>query len=119
MITRIELGRIGEDAAVEYLLSCGYKLLERNFRTRYGEVDIVAMDGAELVFVEVKSRSTNRYGTAFESVHKSKQLKIRRLAALYLQSKQGFLGQCRFDVVGVQLDKEGQVNKVTLIRNAF
>ncbi len=116
---RFKLGKLGENAAVRYLKQNGYQVIERNYRCKYGEIDIIAKDGDSLVFVEVKSRTSSRYGTPYESVDWRKQRKIRRLAAIYLQSRGRYMGQCRFDVVGVQLTITGEVVDVSIIKNAF
>ncbi|MBO8167776.1 MAG: YraN family protein [Thermoanaerobacteraceae bacterium] len=113
------LGKIGEQAAVKYLKGKGYHILEQNYRCPYGEVDIIAKDKGVLVFVEVKSRTSDKYGTPLESVDIYKQKKLRQLAAYYLHGQEQFFGQCRFDVVGVVLSKKGEVREIKLIKNAF
>ena len=95
----------GEDAemrSLEFLQNQGLKLLERNFKNRYGEIDLIMMDNKDLVFIEVRYRKNDLFGGALQSIDTKKQQKIRRCAQSYLQNtvSQQFLG-CRFDVVAV------------------
>lgn len=93
-------GAPGEDAAAVFLQSIGYRLLERNYRCRHGEIDIVAEQDKTLCFVEVKSRSSLAFGPPSESVGRSKQRHIIRTAQHYLQTHYGSRPPaCRFDVV--------------------
>src|SRR5688572_14271440 len=82
--TTVEIGTSSEERAVAYLLAHGYHILERNFRCRVGELDIIARDGRELVFVEVRSRRSAHYGSALEAVGSRKQQKVSRVAMLYI-----------------------------------
>lgn len=111
-------GQVGEEAAEELLRKKGYQILERNFRTKFGEIDIIAKEkrkGATLpitVFVEVKTKSGEEFGEPWEMVDERKIERVRRMAELYLMKKR--LGEvaCRIDVVGVWLDIEGEVEKI-------
>ena len=98
---RQELGRRGEEAAAAYLERVGFEVLETNWRTKAGEVDIVARDGDVLVLVEVKTRRTLSKGTPEDAVSASKQKRIGRLAAAYLQGMESEPGEVRFDVVTI------------------
>lgn len=101
---RTELGKRGEDAAAAYLERIGMTLEARNWTCRAGEIDIVARDGDVLVFVEVKTRRSDRAGTAEESVSSTKQRRIARLAKEYLLGGGDQpAGGCRFDVVGIRV----------------
>lgn len=111
-----EIGGLGEDFAVHYLKSRGYRVLKRNFRCRLGEIDLIAKDGKTLVFIEVKTRRNHRYGTPQEAVTLAKQAKLRKVAAYYLQRLDQDI-PCRFDVLAVTI-KDGTPQPV-LIRNAF
>ncbi|MGI9951054.1 YraN family protein [Moorellaceae bacterium AZ2] len=118
-LERKRIGRQGEEAAAAFLQEKGFRLRERNFRCGLGELDIVAEEGGEIVFIEVRTRSSNLLGTPQESVDWRKQHRLRRLAAYYLQQK-GLAGlPCRFDVVAVWLDKRGGVERIELVRGAF
>jgi putative endonuclease len=101
------LGKEGERAAEKYLRGSGYKILARNFRTRFGEVDIVAMDGNCLVFVEVKTRSGSRYGLPEEAVTAAKQRHLIRAAQIYLNQKKVPNALWRIDVVALVRKNEG------------
>ncbi len=111
------IGRIGEKAAGEYLKKKGYEILESNFYTKFGEIDIIAMEkrsaqgGPITVFVEVKTKSGDEFGEPWEMVNQRKLQQVKNMAIVYL-TKNG-LGEvaCRIDVVGVWL-KDGEVDKV-------
>ena len=109
-----QVGTQYESMAVQYLTEAGYHILERNFRCRTGEIDIIAKDGAYLVFVEVKYRASAACGSALEAVDYRKQQSILRVAQYYMVSH-GYRTQtnCRFDVVAIQ------GTEITLIQNAF
>jgi putative endonuclease len=99
---RRRLGADGEAVTARWYIERGYTVLDRNWRCRDGELDIVARDGDALVFCEVKTRSSDRYGTPFEAVGPAKQLRLRRLAARWLRESAPFRPeQVRFDVAGV------------------
>jgi len=111
------LGKTGEDLAVGFLRESGYKIIARNYKTRLGEIDIVAREKGVVCFVEVKTRSSDRFGLPQEAVLRSKQRQISKAALEFLKNND-LLGQsARFDVVSVVLAAEGQ--KIDLIRNAF
>ncbi|MFQ5588072.1 MAG: YraN family protein [Nitrospiria bacterium] len=113
----LTLGEKGETAALRFLKNEGYQILEQNFRTPIGEIDIVAREGETLVFVEVKTRSGIAFGFPQDAVGKQKQFKITQVALLYLSSINVAPCHCRFDVVAVQKAFKGY--HVELIRNAF
>ncbi len=110
-------GRKGEELAVRFLTKAGYRIVERNYRCMFGEVDIVALDGRTIVFVEVKSRRTENFGDPQLAVGKDKQEKISRIALNYLQEKRMTSRNARFDVVAVKMLPAG--NTVEHIRDAF
>jgi putative endonuclease len=94
-------GKRGEDRAVEYLRGLGYRVVERNFRCKLGEIDVIARDGRSLVFVEVRTRADGRRGSALETVTGPKQRRIARVASYYLMVRRPTFEACRFDVVGI------------------
>ena len=100
MTLRAETGRLAEDRAAEFLMSRGLSIIERNFRAKSGELDIVARDGEEVVFVEVRSRSSSGYGGAAASVDGLKRHKVVAAARVWLAAR-GWEGPCRFDVIAV------------------
>lgn len=110
-------GEKGEDLAAAYLAETGYRIIERNYRCFFGEIDIVAWEGETLVFAEVKSRRTEAYGAPQLAVGREKQDKISRIALHYLSERQLRSHPARFDVVAVMLLPGG--TRIELIRNAF
>ncbi len=106
-------GREGEDAAADYLRLCGYRIVERNYAWRGGEIDIIASEGPVLAFVEVKARRGDRFGAAHWAVDRRKQHRLAQTAQHYLALKRLGSRACRFDVVVVQ------GGRIELIRNAF
>jgi putative endonuclease len=96
---RKALGAEGEAAACELLRKSGYRVLERNWRNRWGELDAVAWQDGQIVFVEVRARSSEDFGTPAESVTAGKRRRLVRMAQLYLQEKAAAEQSCRFDVV--------------------
>ena len=117
MDQRQSLGKRGEDLACDELEKRGYVIVDRRFRTRCGELDIVARDGAVLVFVEVKTRSGSDFGTPFESVTWKKRQRLSQMAASYLFVKRLVGAACRFDVVAI-LEQRGTCT-VELLKGAF
>ena len=101
------LGREGEQAAVSYLEGCGFRILDRNWRTVGGEIDIVAVERHTFVVCEVKTRSGTRYGTPAEAVGQAKRRRLRRLAALWLSAHGTRFDQVRIDVLGLLRDSGG------------
>jgi putative endonuclease len=124
-VQRQRLGKRAEEIVVERLAAAGWRVVARNARTRYGEIDLIALDGATLVFVEVKAGRAGR-GAGPErpafAVHHRKQQRIRRLAAAWLATRpqipDRFKG-LRFDVVGLTFDQANHVIHWEHIRNAF
>lgn len=122
--TRQRIGRAAENLAAERLAASGWTIIERNARTRFGELDIVALDERTLVFVEVKA---GREGSAFGperpvlGVDRRKQLRVRRLASAWMSERREAprYSQIRFDAVGVTFDRAGRAVDVEHIRAAF
>ena len=99
-----ELGDRGEDIAAKYLQQQGYRIVQRNYRSRYGEVDIICAQQGILVFVEVKTRTSNAFGFPEESITPTKQAHIRKVALDYLDGYSQAFTEIRFDVVGILLE---------------
>jgi len=112
------LGRIGEDLAAGALVARGYAILERRFTTERGDIDIIAEDGDTLVFVEVKARATDEFGTAAETVTDAKKRQVARMAAEYLALRQISNRPCRFDVVAID-EALGPSPEITVYPDAF
>lgn len=98
---RQSLGKLGEQVAATYLKNQGYEILGKNFRTRYGEIDIIARLSRTLVFVEVRSRGSVRFGTPEESVIYDKQNKLRLTSAYFLSKNKLQHESYRIDVIGI------------------
>lgn len=113
----LNFGKNGENLAAEFLKQNGYKILARNFRTKLGELDIVALDKATVCFVEVKARSSAVFGRPQEAVYPAKQRQIIKAALIFLQEKKLADKFCRFDVVAVDFS-QGQP-RIEIIKNAF
>ncbi|WP_044664600.1 YraN family protein [Syntrophaceticus schinkii] len=112
------LGILGEETALSFLSRLGYHLLERNYRCRLGEIDLIMQDGSVLVFIEVKARRSALYGKPQEAVGAAKQARIRRLAEHYLLCKGNGDYGIRFDVVAVSFKESGNYS-IDHIKNAF
>ena len=106
MYQRHETGRIGEDISVQYLQQIGYKIVERNFECKQGEIDIIAIDKEEIVFVEVKTRNTDYFIQPFEAVDFKKQKAIIKVANAYIRSRNIDL-EARFDVISIVQNEQG------------
>ena len=123
-LQRQRLGKSAENLAVDELKRRGYAILARRYRTRHGEIDIVAEEGETLVFVEVKARTTGEFGEAAEAVTRWKQRRLASMAVEYLSRHRSTARACRFDVVAVDGPGRtayggGHAPSVTVYRNAF
>lgn len=114
--TKIQTGKEGEKIAAAYLKKNGYRIIEKNYRCVLGEIDIVAREKSELVFVEVKTRKSAELGYPEQAVGINKQKKMSQLALWYLQKKNADT-VARFDVVAITISTSG--NEIKLIKNAF
>jgi putative endonuclease len=114
---RVTLGKTGEDLACRELERRGYAIIARRYRCRRGELDIIARDGATVVFVEVKARDGHAFGDAAEAVTWQKRRRIVRLAHEYVMQHHLIDCPCRFDVVSIHLDNGRPV--VEIFQNAF
>ena len=116
------LGQRGEELAVAYLLDAGYRIVERNYRNHYGEIDIIALSLAQktktLIFVEVKTRKNTLFSHPSEAVTRKKQLQISKVALEYLAKNNLTEVAARFDVVAIILPDNGPP-QIDLIENAF
>lgn len=110
------LGKTGEDSASRHLAKQGYRILDRNVRIASGEIDLIALDRDTLVFVEVKTRTSDAFGAPELAVDLRKQKRMTKAALAYLKTKKLHQMPCRFDVVAItRLPEE----RIELIRNAF
>ncbi|MCZ6529111.1 MAG: YraN family protein [Chloroflexi bacterium] len=109
---------LGESLAANYLLNHGYRILDRNWRWRKGEIDLIVEKDGEIIFVEVKARRTHSYGTPQEAVTRAKQKKLIQSAYAYLESSNHAQSPWRIDVVALDLHSDGQVDRLDHIENA-
>ena len=114
-----EVARIGERFAERHLKEKGYQIVERNYRSRFGEIDLIAKQGKRIVFVEVKTRRTLKFGVPQAAVTPAKQKQISKLALSYLQTHGLLDVPCRFDVVAIFLSSKSTPARLTHIENAF
>jgi putative endonuclease len=112
-----KFGERGENLAVWYLKQNGYKIIEQNYRSRMGEIDIIAKDGKTIVFVEVKSRRSIRYGSPKWAITPKKQRKISMVALYYLKTTQQTDTKARFDVVAITANQDEP--QIEIVENAF
>ncbi|MGE5174282.1 MAG: YraN family protein [Betaproteobacteria bacterium] len=110
------LGKQGEDRAARFLAKQGYKILERNYRTPSGEIDLIALHEDAVVFVEVKTRTSDTFGAPELAVTPQKQRRMIKAALAYIKSKRFHQVPCRFDVVAISTSSEKEIE---LIQNAF
>jgi len=115
--TRTQLGRQGESLAIDFLKKNNYKILQKNYRCVFGEIDIIALKKNVLSFIEVKARSSVRFGLPQEAITARKQRKISQVALEFMQRHRIEDKQARFDVVAVQVTPAG--HHIELIENAF
>jgi putative endonuclease len=119
---RQHLGRLGEDLALAHLERLGFAVIARNYRTRYGEIDLVVFDGTTLVFAEVKTRRANHAGRGpWEALHERKRHQVRRMAARFLieVTDRPTSPELRFDAIGVLVDGQGQLVRLEHMEAAF
>jgi putative endonuclease len=119
---RSELGRLGEQLAAEHLVRRGFEIVERNYRTRWGELDIVAFDGRILAFCEVKTRRAPAGGVSpLEAVRPLKQSRVRKMAGSWLieRTERPRADRLRFDAIGVTVDLAGRLVALEHLEGAF
>lgn len=113
-----DTGELGENLATKFLKGQKFSIITRNYRQNNGEIDIVAEDGDDLIFIEVKTRSSIKFGTPAEAVNFTKQQQIIRVAQEYISRHNLFHKNIRFDVITVLLKKD-EIPEIELIKNAF
>ena len=116
--TTTSIGRHGEDLAARWLEQQGYEIVARNYRRRFGEVDIIARHEGYLVFIEVKTRSSNRFGLPADALTARKQKQLTMIAQDYLARHACGDTPCRFDVLSVDL-RSGRAPEISILVNAF
>jgi putative endonuclease len=119
---RQQLGRAGEQLALEHYRRLGFALVARNHRTRHGEIDLIVCDGTTLVFAEVKTRrASSRQPSPWDSLHERKRLQVRRMARAYLASDapRPRVPRVRCDAIGVVVDRAGRLARLDHVEDAF
>ena len=118
--SRKSLGRLGEQLAADHFERLGWRLVERNYQTRFGELDLIALDGATLVFAEVKTCRLGR-GQPWDSLHERKQAQVRKIAGLWFSERRAtpFFERMRFDAIGVLVDDADQLVRLDHLEGAF
>jgi putative endonuclease len=117
-LKRKEVGALGEKLAADYLKKRRYKIIEKNFRCRKGEIDIIAKQGECLVFVEVRTKKSSGFGIPEESITPFKSKRLITLANIYLQNCSGLPKSWRIDVIAVELKPDNKLSRVEHIENA-
>jgi putative endonuclease len=113
------LGKIGEDYATQFLRKNGYAVLRRNWRCALGEIDIVAQEKDFIAFVEIKTRKSASFGPGYSSVNSAKQLKLIKLAHMYLKRYGLSDRPCRIDIISIDMERDGSVLNIELLKDAF
>ena len=113
------IGKFGEDVASKYLEKKGYKIKERNYRTFLGEIDIIGEYKGNIIFVEVKTRRSDKFGYPEEAINFNKQRKIIKNALCYLAKYHLWKKNCCFDVILISISNHKDIKRIKHIRNAF
>ncbi|ASW42934.1 YraN family protein [Clostridium isatidis] len=113
------IGSYGEDIGINFLKEKGYYILDKNFRNKYGEIDVICKFKDMIIFVEVKSRYNNSFGRPMEAITCSKQKKIINLCKYYIYKRKLFNYNCRFDVIEVYFNAKNDLNNIIHIEDAF
>lgn len=118
--SRKSLGRLGEQLAAEHVERLGWQIVERNYQSRLGELDLVGVDGSTLVFVEVKTCRFGR-GRPWDSLHDRKQVQVRRIAGVWFNQRRAtpFFEHVRFDGIGVLVDEADRLVSLDHLEGAF
>ena len=118
--SRKALGRLGEQLAAEHFERLGWQIVERNYQTRFGELDLVAVDGVTLVFAEVKTCRLGR-GEPWQNLHERKQAQVRKLAGVWFNERRAapFFERVRFDAIGVLIDAADALVRLDHLEDAF
>ncbi|MDE0552858.1 MAG: YraN family protein [Candidatus Poribacteria bacterium] len=117
--SRLNVAKIGEALAVAHFKARGCKILAQNYRVGRGEIDLIVKDGQFIVFVEVKTRRSLKFGLPQEAVTRQKQKQISKIALGYLQAENLWDAPCRFDVIGIHLSYQSELLNLEHIKSAF
>ena len=111
------LGNLGENLALKHLKKNGYKIINRNFESKYGEIDVIARDGKTLVFIEVKTRSSDKFGYPEKAITPWKIKRMAKTAQYYLTRYPREKSPFRLDAVAISLDESGKIDRIKIIKN--
>jgi putative endonuclease len=114
-----QIGKIGEDLAADYLIKQGCQILARNYAVRFGEIDLVALDGNGLIFVEVKTRTTDTFGAPEDSVTPTKIERMKNAALMWLQANPEAPDDWRMDVIAILMDHQNNVLDIQHFINVY
>lgn len=117
-MNKTEIGRLGEALAVEYLTNHDYRIIDQNFHSLYGEIDVVAIKDRKIHFVEVKARKNLSFGLPIEAYNYQKQQKIIKTAFIYIQEKKLRMTY-QFDFISIFLDGENKLQSLEMVENAL
>ncbi|RKU33518.1 YraN family protein [Candidatus Poribacteria bacterium] len=117
--SRLSIGKIGESLAIAHFKARGCKILAQNYRVGRGEIDLIVQDGQFIVFVEVKTRRSLKFGLPQEAVTRQKQKQISKIALGYLKAENLWDAPCRFDVIGIHLSYQFELLNLEHIESAF
>lgn len=117
--SRKEVGNKGEKLAAKFLKRKGYKIIQRNYKCKLGEIDIIAEQDRTIVFVEVKTRRTQEFGPPQNAITAAKRSQISKVALFYIREKKLVDQSCRFDVIGITFSPESRKPRIEHIENAF
>ncbi len=118
-MSRKETGQLGEKFALDYLKKHGYKIIETNYRCRYGEIDIISKQKNCLVFTEVRAKTSLEYGIPEESITETKARHLRAVAYQYLESHENLPDQWRIDFIAIEMDDNNKLKRINLIESAI
>lgn len=117
--TNQDTGKLGERIAEKYLSSRGFTMLDRNFSTPFGEIDLVTKRADKIIFFEVKTRISEKFGSPLSAITKDKQKHVLKNCMFYLK-KHGLYGKsCRIDAIAINLDKKGELQALKYVKNAI
>lgn len=114
-----QFGSYAEGLVIKFLQEQGYKILQKNYRCKFGEIDIIAKHQEFLVFIEVKARTSCKFGLPQDSINYHKQQKIRNVSQVYLSVHNLHQKPIRYDVVALLFNKQYELEKIEVIKNAF
>ncbi len=119
MSNKNKIGNFGQHIAVRFLIKRNYKIIDENFYTREGEIDIIAKNDNQIVFIEVKTRLSNKYGLPEEAVNQNKKEKIRQSGLKYFELKQFNHDNFRIDCIAIEIDKFKKIAKIRHHKNIY